>query len=437
MYTKLLQILDGDVTEQDWEKFDSYARRVRFLVFHDSGTIHPSVFLRLTQLKKFSSLLPNVQGINSMPGGAGLLSVLSVNLSELRIVPDNPEEILPTVWACLEALPETSPGLQKLLVQTRLSQASLKTFHRLSNLQTLSLCNPGIHDLSFFYSLSTLEHLESLTISGFKEPTSVVTPLTSTWTTRPYPALRKLDIMSEIPSKFCVLFKIFKHHPLQRLELRQSSRSQSAESELSCAWPQVIRDISSKFYSLKSLTIFGPINGPSPPSFNIFEPLLDMHEFESVHLDFPCLLFSNADLHKLASAWPGLITLRIVGSSGTPNATIEALKAFAVGCPKLHGLSLPFDACQLPGINNLPVCFSKMKTLDTQDSPIDSALSVARYLDRIFPNLKTIQSALNERIWSEVGDLLKTFKAVRMDQKVRDFEVMRRARLARHISTVE
>ncbi|KAG6864099.1 hypothetical protein C0993_009409 [Termitomyces sp. T159_Od127] len=371
-----------------------------------------------------------------MPGGSGLLSVLSENLLELRILPDSSEETFPTVWTCLDALPEISPGLQKLHVQTRLSQASLKAFSRLSNLQNLSLFNTGIQDLSFFYSLSTLEHLESLTISGFEEPTSVVTPLPSTWTARPYPALRKLDITCDTPSKISVLFQIFKHHPLQRLELRQA-RSPSSDFDLSSAWPQVIRDISSKFYSLKSLTIFGPINGFSIPLFNIFEPLIDMHEFEAVHLDFPCLLFSNADLHKLASAWPGLVTLRMAGSSGTPNATIEALEVFAVRCPKLHGLSLPFDARQLPSMTDLPVSFSRMKTLDAQDSPIDSALSVARHLDRIFPNLKTIQSTLNNRIWSEVGDLLKTFKAVRMDQKARDFEVMKRARSTRRISIAE
>ncbi|KAG6884980.1 hypothetical protein C0992_005549, partial [Termitomyces sp. T32_za158] len=389
-------ILDGSVTEQDWEKFDS------LLTTHATPEI---------------------------------LS-LAAKSAELRIVPDSSEEIFPTVWTCLEALPETSPGLRKLLLQTRLSQASLKSFSRLSHLQSLSLFNSGIRDFSFFYSLSTLEHLESLTISGFEEPASVVTPLTGTWTTRPYPALRKLEITSDNPSKFSILFKIFKHHPLQRLELRHS-RSLSAESDLPSAWSQVIHDISSKFLTLKSLSIFGPINGPSTPSFGIFEPLVDMHEFESVHLDFPCLLFSNDDLHKLASAWPGLVTLRMAGSSGTPNATIEALEVFAVLCPKLHGLSLPFDARQLPSVNDLPVSFSKLKTLDAQDSPIDSALSVARHLDRIFPNLKTIQSTLNDRIWSEVGDLLKTFKAVRMDQKVRDFEVMKRARSARRISTME
>ncbi|KAG6871537.1 hypothetical protein C0995_003473 [Termitomyces sp. Mi166 len=433
-------ILDGDVTEQDWERFDSYAKRIRFLVFYDFGTIHPSVFLRLIQLKKFSPLLPNVQIINSMPGGSGLLSVLSTNLLELCIVPDNQDKVFPTVWACLKALPETSPNLQKLLVQTSLSQASLNAIPRMTNIQNLSLIDPGIHDLSFFYSLSTLEHLESLAISGFKEPTSIVIPLTGTWTDRPFPALRKLEITS-VASKIPILLRIFKHsHPLQQLELRQSSRNLSAGSDLSTSWPQVIRDISSKFYSLKSLTMIGPTsNDPSLPLFNVFEPLLDMHQFELVHLDFPCLLFSNADLQKVASAWPGLTTFRMAGSQGTPNATIEALEAFAVGCPKLQGLSLPFDACQLPSTDDhLPISFSKLKTLDAQNSPIDRKLSVARHLDRIFPNLKTIQSTVHESIWSEVGELLKTFKAVRMDQKARDFEVMKRARSsARRISTME
>ncbi|KAH0580225.1 hypothetical protein H2248_001744 [Termitomyces sp. 'cryptogamus'] len=428
-------VLDGHITEQDWKRFDSYAKRVRYLVFHDFCTIHSSVFLRLAQLKKFSPLIPNVQAISSRPGGSGLLSVLSTSLLDLDIRPDNSDGICPTVWPCLEALPDTSPNLRTLLVQATLSPTSLKAFPRMSNIQCLYLLNARIHDLDFFYSLSKLEHVKLLVISGFEEPTATITTLkvTDAWTAQPFPALRKLVITSDAPSVFSVLFEIFQHHPLQLLDLHpQSLRIDHTlvASNLSTEWSQVIRDISSKFCSLKDLTIVGSTNGTQAPLFTVFEPLLGMHEFELIDLDFPCLPFSNADLQQVASAWPKLIKLRLTGSQGPLNATLEALMAFAVGCPKLQDLSLEFDASYTPSMGDVSIFSNELKTLDVQNSPIHSALSVARYLDRMFPNLETIHANDCNSTWSEVGVLIEMFRAVRMDQKARDAGVMERARLA-------
>ncbi|KAG6835713.1 hypothetical protein H0H93_015399, partial [Arthromyces matolae] len=422
-------VIDGEITEQDWGRFTAYAKRIRCLVFYDFETIHPSVFIRLNQLADSLPLLPNVKLVNSMPGGAGLLHLLNTSLLELSMCPDDSSAIFPVVWAVLQAVPHRAPSLQRLHVQTSLSKASLNAIFEMSNLRVLSLFGTGLQDLGFFHSLSTLQQLESLTISGFAEPTGFSTPRTSIiLPSRPFSALKKL-VIEVAPSHIRSLFSFLKHHHLQQLELRSAGHDDVVEVDLASHWPQAIETIGQNFRYLKNLAIISSADDRSlPPSFSIFEPLLDMHDLESVHLVFPCLLFSNDEFKKMAGAWPELQTLRMAGSTGVPNVTVEGLQAFAV-CSKLHGLSLPFDARKIPvGDGDQAVSFSKLKTLDAQHSPIESASAAARQLDRIFPSLKTIQSAVHQNIWGEVGDLLRLFKAVRTDQKARDFHLMKRGR---------
>ncbi|KAG6852086.1 hypothetical protein H0H87_010985 [Tephrocybe sp. NHM501043] len=251
---------------------------------------------------------------------------------------------------------------------------------------------------------------------------------------RCFPALKILDVCVS-PAHIAFLLKPFKRHPLQRLELRQPLDTAQNDS----AWAQAILQISTKFQSLKHLTMVASGMDPSPSTalFHTFEPLLSIHGLESVNLDFPWLLFSDEQFKQMASAWPELSTLRLSGSAEAPNASIASLQAFSMECPKLHGLSLPFDARRLPPTDELPVSSSRLKSLDTQYSPVDNALHTARHLDRIFPKLKTIQSNNNQRIWTEVGDLLRTFKAVRTDQKARDFELMKRVNSARWMRFLE
>ncbi|KAG6909764.1 hypothetical protein DXG01_015480 [Tephrocybe rancida] len=305
----------------------------------------------------------------------------------------------------------------------------------MNNLQNLSLLNTGAGDLSFFYTLAQLEHLETLQLSDFEEPTSVLLPLVDggALTYRPFPALKHLDINLP-PAQLISLLKIFKQHPLQRLELRHYKHATPNGPDTSSYWAQVLRSVAGKFYSLKNLTM-ASTSAEVEDSFlsnNIYEPLLDMRGLESVNLDFPWPPFLDADFKKMASAWPELSTLRLAGlATAAPKATFAALEVLAMGCPKLHGLSLSFNACQLPSSDDTSVSCSKVKTLDAQHSPTDNALFTARHLDRLFPHLKTIQSTVQQKIWGEVGDLLRTFKAVRMDQKARDFQTMKRARPAR------
>ncbi|KAG5641327.1 hypothetical protein DXG03_005484 [Asterophora parasitica] len=361
------------------------------------------------------------------------------------MIADDSAELFPTVLACIDALVEEAPKLLDLQVQANLAGACLSTIPRMAELRRLSLLSNGMRDIRFFHSLSVLEHLKSLAIT-FEESAAVTNSLSPQVSApRALPALTDLDV-SVSPQQIAPLLSIFKDHPLERLEIRTAIRPFSLDGPRlpdvtpdPSLWIKALQDLPVRFPHLKHLTVgyhyYGGrrVDMTAPGQFNLFEPLLELHELESIHLDFPWLFFTDSEFQKVASSWPELSSIRFAGSIGTPTATIAALQSFAIHCPKLQGISLPFDARQLPPttVEDAPVSFSRVKTLDTQESPVESALSVARHIDRIFPNIKTIQSSRNGDLWGEVGDLIRVLKAVRMDQKARDFALMKRVRSAR------
>ncbi|KAG5650175.1 hypothetical protein H0H81_000449 [Sphagnurus paluster] len=436
-----IMVLNGPINEKDWERLIFYAKRVRHLVFTDNK-IHSSVYFRLLQWSKHAPLLPNVQSIESMPRESGILCVLSPSLRRVSIVPDDTSELFPAVWACLEALVDAAPQLRTLHVQTTLTEASLSSFSRMSDLRELSLICPGIHDLRFVHKLSSLEHLNSLRIT-FDKSSTISSPL------RPpkspaFPALTNLDL-SIPPLQISQVLSIFNNHFLERLEIRAATSAMTRAHEQidPDMWARGLRGIPTMFPHLKHLTLgyYGDQYGDILASglFPLFEPLLELRKIETIRLEFPWLLFTDDEFKKIALAWPELTTLRFAGSNGMPVATIAALESFAINCPKIVGLSLAFDARVLPPttVDDAPVSFSRVRTFDTQESPIESPLSVARHLDRIFPHIKTIQSARNGGLWAEVGDLLRVLKAVRTDQKARDLVLMKRLRSSRRMSTLD
>ncbi|KAG6908988.1 hypothetical protein DXG01_002477 [Tephrocybe rancida] len=422
-------VLDGVVTHEDWARFDSYAKRVRCLIFVDHGIIHPSVYIRVAQLKP-SPLLPNLQSIASSPGGSGILTVLSPTLVDVRIMADESAKFFPEICTCLQVLSVSAPRLRVLSVQAVLARESLCMFSRMSQLEDLFLIGKGNWDPSFLTSLSSLQYLHTL---KFEIDDSVATYTPSRGRTPPpsfFSSLRILEVFGQ-PWQTTASLSIFPAHPLRHLVL--STPHQRASPELGI-WALAAQDIASKFRSLQHLELLctvwdGALTPPALPDFAILEPLLELKGLELVRLEFPCLFFSDSEFEKTAAAWPNLRSLQLSGSSGIPNATIASLQSFAVHCPSLQSLSVAFDARKVPAPGAAsaaaPVSFSKLESFAVQDSPIDTILSIGRHLDRLFPSLHTIEASAHQDTWADVKSLVDTLQLARMDQRARDMVTRR------------
>ncbi|KAG6840117.1 hypothetical protein C0991_008877 [Blastosporella zonata] len=295
----------------------------------------------------------------------------------------------------------------------------------MTNLEALSLIGKGNTDAGFLSSLSALEHLHTL---KFDIDDSEIDHADSN---RPlpsssfFPSLRTLEVFGP-PPRIANSLAIFEEgHPLRQLKWESSSLGPQIDVPDLALWTSATRTIALKFPYLHDLKlkILTPRNFLSPAQAYFLEPLLELNFLEVLHLQFPWLSFSDAEFERMAVAWPHLRSLRLLGSSGIPKATISSLQSFAIHCPNLHSLSFAFDARQFklpsPSVDE-PISFSKLHTLDVQDSPVDDSLLLGRHLDRIFPNIIGIEGTDNPKIWAEVLTTINNLLLARSDQRARE-----------------
>ncbi|KAF8149233.1 hypothetical protein K438DRAFT_1779421 [Mycena galopus ATCC 62051] len=100
----------------------------------------------------------------------------------------------------------------------------------------------------------------------------------------------------------------------------------------------------------------------------------------------------------LARSWPHIEKLEFQSYYGNlaPRATLRCLEAFPRYCPRLTKLAIAFDATVIPiptlKETDLSLVCLKMKNLDVEASPIETARPVGKFLTRIFPRLREIST---------------------------------------------
>ncbi|RDB16617.1 hypothetical protein Hypma_002864 [Hypsizygus marmoreus] len=416
------QVLDGPISEEDWSRFDMYARRIRQLIFVDIEA-DPTVYTRMTWLKKSAPLLPCLTSLSAAPLGPGMLSLLSPTLRTVRISAPSIQNY-PVVWVALEVLTDAErfPYLEELFVQSSLTAPSLLSFPRITNLRDLTILE-GVNDLGIFTTLSALRRLTSLRIE-FEEPSSFVTQPDAS--SIAFPSLETLSLAVEI--RYVIpLLQVLPSNVLQNLGIT-AGLGVANNSREKLNWSRIFETITSKFSnSLKSLRVMPDdvVMHQTPSNdFRIFEPLLDIHGLEVAEFRwFAWMLFSDEEYGKIASAWLKARKLEFP-SSDMPKATLASLQCFGLTCRYLRHLAISFDARNLPPIDTvtLPSLSHALETLDVQRSPIKSERAAARHIDRLFPSVTDVLSGSlsSNMMWHDVGDLLSVLKAVRADERARD-----------------
>lgn len=241
--------------------------------------------------------------------------------------------------------------------------------------------------------------------------------------TTPFPKLESLRL--DLPPKHLssVLMQL-KSDGLESLEVSASTPSLEHAAD-AVHWGQSFKTIQRKFRnSLRKLKLHY-----HPPSrdaedgiplnlFHIFRPLLGLNGLETVAiLNFPWSAFSDEEYYELTTAWKGikeLVFLRRNVVDQLPNATFHTLQTFAKNCPHLRVLAITLNTSPLPPLDGVEVLSHSLQILRLENTAIDDAFNVARYLDRIFPSLAQVQSSV-----ALVDTFRKGLKAAREDEITR------------------
>ncbi|KAJ6477896.1 hypothetical protein C8R47DRAFT_644146 [Mycena vitilis] len=147
--------------------------------------------------------------------------------------------------------------------------------------------------------------------------------------------------------------------------------------------------------------------------------------------------FDDDMVSKMAHAWPRMETLQISARSPprSPRTTPACLQVLARHCPLLVKLTMAFDGTTIPAINPGDGEQECLHELSVQHSPITSPSAMARYLSRLFPNLKAkdiwthwdifepdhpddAELMQPHRCWQEVKSLLPGISAIREEERI-------------------
>lgn len=437
------------MSKHDWARLDAYSRRVRTVNYTSSSDPHSGLSTRtllvLSQLCP-APLLPSLRALHCTAlqhWDDGALLTIGPNLREVDI------EYHSTKDGCSELLLTTlaakSPALTRLALRTGFGTTALPYLTQFVALHALDVMDIGelatrevqLH-LSGLPSLvelavalpstatALLAHPQSHSLPPYRLQLPIRTPSalrshsggtgTSTPVTTQFPALRRLTVSGDLLLISSLLAQMSTQH-MERLIVIITAASGAAENYV---WTAFLTDINRKWASsLRRLavTTHSPLTQHTPvPSTHVTgEPLTSF-------LPMP-------------STWRNITAIHLpppssAQGSGHRFSVCAGLRFFADECPKLLDLRLAVSTTGLLPTEPAPAPVSPehgLATLVVFSSPVtlgDTAV-VARHLDSLFPNLKTVRAvpgypAADVENWKHVESL------VSMCQRVREADRQRR-----------
>ncbi|PPQ64467.1 hypothetical protein CVT24_008477 [Panaeolus cyanescens] len=160
------------VEEEAWDLYETYARRVREIVFQraDETRISPLVYLQLVRMRPPTTpLIPCLKTIRVDHGtqtkiDPTLLLLLANHQTERLDFLDRDNVYGNQFWTSFLATLSQSPGLKQFTIISH-ENIDLSIIRKLPNIQVLKLCLPNRrYSTSFIRSLGALRHLQSLTL---------------------------------------------------------------------------------------------------------------------------------------------------------------------------------------------------------------------------------------------------------------------------------
>ena len=151
--------------------------------------------------------------------------------------------------------------------------------------------------------------------------------------------------------------------------------------------------------------------------------LTDLHEIHSFYPFGWRMENMDDEVRCLVMSWPKLRTLRLPPLNPA-SISLSTLRIIAENCPELRYLHIPLDISTIPPFNtsnknlrhNLEVLsvwrVHPSTQLETVKTTSECGIQVARYLNFIFPYLKSIEVDPENVTWSGIRDMVKLCQVI-------------------------
>ncbi|KAL6303878.1 hypothetical protein BKA93DRAFT_826290 [Sparassis latifolia] len=392
-------VLDGYISEEQWQRFHSYARRVRILtVVEENLTIHPSVYSELTfraRRQPVFSALVHLSWESVHPFGTHLLAFISSSLHRVEIIYGPPYSMRErpamkdrTLGRALCTLSSEAPFVYQLHLDASIFHSeSLYAISHFTRLRELRIAS-AVSASEVVRCCGSLEELVNLQLFNFTGAE-----------VNDAPFVGGFDNLEElwVTGSSTTLAKLLRAVTSPRL--RMAGICFTPEGGNWNDWRKCLALLSSQFAgSLRQLGLRFHNNDESDLHLMDFiHPLLDIHGLREVELEVehPPAELTDSDVHDLASAWRDIekLTVELRSNSMPMSPSALSLVEFARYCPRLVCLEFnplnvllplppPSPSCPLPSLASL-----EDLSIPYHLIPDTNEEQIARFLDSIFPNL--------------------------------------------------
>ncbi|KAG2006788.1 hypothetical protein CC2G_014534 [Coprinopsis cinerea AmutBmut pab1-1] len=320
---------------------------------------------------------------------------------EIRGVGSSSPRDVQCIQQLLLALSLQATGLKHLALKGEGTEAlaptlfHVHTFKALSSL-TIDLSSLAI-PLAVLNGLRALRDLKSLTLfAGTTSATSSPLPLRQVTRGSPplpdslaFPTLMELNLHGSA-SGFLRALSVVDLGDVQKIELRIAEESDSHQ------WRDCFHLIAAGCRQLRSIKVTPSpcFRGSCHFSLPIIEPLLDILSLTHLNLNVTSLSFSNGLISTIASSFPNLKVLSLPSTPASEYPDLGCLK-FLGACKRLQWarlcLRLNPDASSHGMVPNQSLTTLYIGDAVTQSLGIQDCLSIAEFLDLMFPSLVTLE----------------------------------------------
>ncbi|EDR00093.1 uncharacterized protein LACBIDRAFT_314836 [Laccaria bicolor S238N-H82] len=447
-------IFTGVIAKGHWERFDYYARRVKFLdsltyrAGNNSITVSDYAYLRIAQARlshSSSPLFPALRRLripdilippSNILSAAFLVSSPSLESVELHSQATSDPHFFASYLSFLVA--ELAPTLRCLILRGNPRTESLTLLRHLRNIRTLEIRFPElIFSPDLFGTLASLEYLSDLIldsapplISPLRKKIMGIARATSGVPLLKLDQLNNLQITGSPTALYHVLGQL---HALRLKSMVVKIRGEKTGE------PCPFTPLSSECFkcisrspSLSSIRISETENYSVFLTISNIRPILALSQLEELDISVYSMTGGDKVIQELSSNLPILKTLILPSKwnqlgSLPKHPTFRSLGILADNCPDLIQLKLAIDPlAYLPSFRNKTAAVRQrshpLKTLYIADAnpngkPLTTTqlVAISRYTDQIFPNLELVGHYGSGNKFKTVDKVRGAFQAVRRD----------------------
>ena len=427
------KVLRGNVTPEDWARFDWYARRIRRFCYTrdpDHLDIAMHVYFRIAQLRS-TPLLPSLRHLHCPSTSqndfliSGICLFLSPSLQTLQFenISSVEDKLCGTV---LHTLASDGAQIEKIILRGKgLSKDTLWMATRFEHLNLLELTGMGeslspeivekIGSLPWITNLAidfTDSRMEALSKDiGLKN-------LNSLTITAPVPFVEAL--ISHIATTQLETFVAI-------LPCNPTDDKKEFLAKVVDRWKDTLRRV-----ALVHLPVEDFPN--EHLRFDALAPLVPLRKLSYLKLEGYVMELTDDNISDMTIDWPEMDTLLLPFSNAIHRRpTIASLRNIARRCPKLRYLTIPLNILDLPAFTipaggpHTPAHELHTLTVASSDEVWDprDLIQGARHIDYLFPKLKLLASydGHDAERWMQMHDIIQMYQGVRREAVV--FERMR------------